>query len=314
VSFGGIAAASFTFVSDTSISAVVATGTTSGPISVTTPGGTATTHGWFTNATPITDVWFNFSPSMPQSVGTPIPLTVVSTTGGSATPDYKFFVEYQASTGMGTTTIIQDYSPATSCTWTPMVAGFYMVVVEAREHLAPAPYAAICKLLFIVTDSPTITSFTPSSGLAYSTVTITGTKFNMVKGVRFNGIPAIFIPVNATTITARAPASGLITVDIFGGGAATSTESFTITPPPPPTPTITSFMTIPGSGFDTVVISGTNFNRVSSVRFNGNAAFSFILWDSTKISAKVGLSSTYSGPITVTTPGGTATSATPFTP
>jgi len=316
VTFGGTAAGFFHVDSDTSISTTIAIGTTAGPVSVTTPGGTATTHGYFTCATPITAVSLGTpTPASPVNVGTPVTLTA-TVTDGSATPDYKFFVEFQTPLGVAQSMVIQDYSTASTCIWAPTVAANYTVVVEAREHLAPAPYAAICALKFLVTDAPTITSFTPTSGAPYSIVTITGTNFTSPPTVSFNGVSALFSWVNSTTITARVPAganSGQIKV-VTQGGTAITTVNFTVLAPVVPAPTITSFSKTPGAGFDTVNITGTNFNNVSSVKFGGTAAFSIILWSPTLISAKVGLSNAYKGLITVTTPGGTATSATEFTP
>jgi hypothetical protein len=66
VSFNGTAASSFTVNGDTQITAVVAAGTTSGPIGVTTPGGTATSSGRFAVVVP--DFGISASPGT-QSVG-----------------------------------------------------------------------------------------------------------------------------------------------------------------------------------------------------------------------------------------------------
>ena len=80
-----------------------------------------------------------------------------------------------------------------------------------------------------------------------------------------------------------------------------------------PNPTITSFTpsnACAASGAS-VVITGTNFTGSTAVKFNGVNA-SFIVNSDTQITAQLPALAT-SGALTVTTPGGTATSATSFT-
>ena len=60
-----------------------------------------------------------------------------------------------------------------------------------------------------------------------------------------------------------------------------------------------------------MTLTGTNLIGTSKVTFNGLAA-SFSVTSATQITATVPTGAT-SGPITVTTPGGTATSAASFT-
>jgi subtilisin family serine protease len=78
-----------------------------------------------------------------------------------------------------------------------------------------------------------------------------------------------------------------------------------------PAPTISSFSPTSGGVGTTVSIAGTNFTGATSVKFNGQAA-SFSVISSTSISASVPNCSS-SGQISVTTAGGTATSASSFT-
>jgi IPT/TIG domain len=85
---------------------------------------------------------------------------------------------------------------------------------------------------FIITvlddPTPTITNFTPQTGLPGSSVTITGTNFINPSAVRFNGIDATFTVNSTTQITATVPVgntSGPITV-ATSGGTATSFSSF----------------------------------------------------------------------------------------
>jgi len=78
-----------------------------------------------------------------------------------------------------------------------------------------------------------------------------------------------------------------------------------------PAPSITSFSPISGVVNSSVVITGTNFNSASFVSFNGTNAV-FLVDSTTQITATVPVGAT-TGPISVTTPGGTATSATSYT-
>src|SRR6266513_2780163 len=162
---------------------------------------------------------------------------------------------------------------------------------------------------FTVINPPTISSFTPSSGPVGTSVTISGTNFNGATAVLFNSVSASFTVSSATAITATVPAgvsSGPISVTT-SDGTASSAASFTVINPP----TISSFT--PGSGpvGTSVTISGTNFTGASAVLFNGTSA-SFTVNSATAITTTVPAGAT-SGPISVTTPGGTASSAASFT-
>lgn len=72
-----------------------------------------------------------------------------------------------------------------------------------------------------------------------------------------------------------------------------------------PTPTITSLSPPYGAIGDAVIITGTGFAGATAVAFNGTAA-SFTVDSATQITAIVPAGAT-SGPLTVSTPGGTAT-------
>jgi hypothetical protein len=78
---------------------------------------------------------------------------------------------------------------------------------------------------------PTITEISPSSGLAGTIVTITGTDFSGATAVSFNGVAAASYTVDsATSITATAP-TGVTTGPISvttAGGTASSTGNFTV--------------------------------------------------------------------------------------
>jgi hypothetical protein len=167
---------------------------------------------------------------------------------------------------------------------------------------------------FVMTTA--ITGFTPTSGAPGTSITITGSNFMGATSVTVGGRSTIFAVNSDSQITAVAPSGP--TGGSWGGGSiqvttpfgtATSSGSFDVIIP---APTITSFSPsggdIPGAQ---IVISGTNFAWVTSVQFiNGPATFS--VETNSRITATVPfLAST--GPIYVTSPGGTANSSTNFT-
>lgn len=73
-------------------------------------------------------------------------------------------------------------------------------------------------------------------------------------------------------------------------------------------PSITSFKPAPGSQGIIVTITGTHFTGTTAVKFNGTPAKTFTVASDAQITATAPSGFT-TGPITVTTPGGTATSA-----
>lgn len=85
--------------------------------------------------------------------------------------------------------------------------------------------------------SPTITSFTPTSGPVGITVTISGTNFDTTPSnniVKFNGTTAVVMASTATSITTTVPVgatTGKISVTV-GTNTATSTNDFTVTASP----------------------------------------------------------------------------------
>src|SRR5207249_5663838 len=142
-------------------------------------------------------------------------------------------------------------------------------------------------------------------------VTINGTNFTGATAVTFNGVSAtIFTVSSATMITANLPATastGAIGVTT-PGGTATSTGNFTVLKPP----TITSFTPTSGAVGASVTINGTNFTGATAVTFNNVGATIFAVSSATAITATVPVGAG-TGPIAVTNPDGTGTSASNFT-
>jgi IPT/TIG domain/Peptidase M66 len=157
---------------------------------------------------------------------------------------------------------------------------------------------------------PSITNFSPTSGPAGTSVTVTGTNLTGATAVSFNGAAAAFQVASGTTITATVPAgatSGKILVTTPGGSAA-STNNFSVTLP---APVISSFSPTSGTAGTSVTVTGSGFTGATSVKFNGSAG-TFSVTDDSHISATVPSAAT-TGNITVTAASGTATSTSMFT-
>jgi kumamolisin len=161
----------------------------------------------------------------------------------------------------------------------------------------------------LIASVPSITSFSPSSGSVGSSVNIAGSGFAATNAVSFNGTAAPSFVINSnTSITALVPSgatSGLISVTT-PAGTTTSATSFTVVATP--APTITSFTPANAPIGTSVIITGNNFTGATSVTINGVAA-TFVVNSNTQITATVPSGGT-TGPISVTTLGGTATSST----
>jgi hypothetical protein len=153
--------------------------------------------------------------------------------------------------------------------------------------------------------APIINSFTPTSSFVGATVTITGAGFTGTTGVNFFGTPSTSYFVNSDTqMTATVPSvtksSGPIGVKTTSGVASSNTN-FTIS-----APVIVgfNFTTVPVGG--TLIIRGSNLGGATSVKING-VAVPFTADSVITVLIPGGITS---GLVSVTTPGGTATSTT----
>jgi YD repeat-containing protein len=197
-------------------------------------------------------------------------------------------------------------------------SGRLISVVTASE-VVTYTYDAAGNLLSTArtnTNLPSIIEFTPNSGTVGATVTIYGTGFSSTPSqntVKFNGTTATVTTATPTQIVTSVPAgatTGLITVNT-PLGLATSSTSFTVTASA--SPTITGFTPNIGPAGTAVTINGTNFETVTAnnrVAFNNTFA-QVNTATATSLGATVPSSGT-SGHISVTTPGGKATSTADF--
>ncbi len=195
------------------------------------------------------------------------------------------------------------------------------VMSRAAHGLASSWFCRVlAALLFMATHmawaaSPTISSFSPTSGPAGTSVTINGTNFSSTKtsnAVKFNGTSATVTSASTTKLIVTVPSgatSGAIAVTV-SGKTATSSSNFTVTTPP----TISSFSPTSGPVGASVTITGTKFSTTASndtVKFNGTAA-TVTSATSTQLVAIVPAGAT-SGKISVAVNGQTATSSSSFT-
>jgi len=131
---------------------------------------------------------------------------------------------------------------------------------------------------FTVLPPPGISGLSPNSGVAGTSVTITGANFGAVQGsVTFNGTAAAISSWSDKTIVTHLPA-GATTGNVVvttGSGAQSAGARFTVFNPGSGV-MITSLSAIAGAPGSALTISGVNFGATqgtsSTVTFNGTAA------------------------------------------
>lgn len=214
VSFGDTAAQSFRVVTDAEISAVVAAGTHTGLVFVTTPRGTATSARPFTVAAfqPMIEA---VSPSQGRA-GDTVTVRGLHLSGATA-------VSFNGTPA--TTFTVQSDSALTAVVPIGATTGRLSLTTPAGH----ATSVGVFTLLPTLATAPTITGFTPSSGIRGVRVVIRGTALTGATAVTFNGSRAAFTVQNDTTIVAVVPpgaTTGHIAV-ATPAGVATSTGTFT---------------------------------------------------------------------------------------
>jgi hypothetical protein len=247
------------------------------------------------------------SPADGSTVGGTVPVSASVTIVGALTVRAVQFKLDGANLGA------QGTSAPYSVPWNTTAAsnGSHTLTAVATDLLGAQWTSQPVTVTVANTFPPTISSFAPTSGPVGTSVTISGTNFTGASAVRFNGVSASFAVNSATTITATVPTgatTGPISVTTSAGGTASSAGSFTVTTNPP---TISSFTPTSGPVGTNVTISGADFTGATAVLFNGTSA-SYTVSSATTITATVPAGAT-SGPISVITSGGMASSVGSFT-
>lgn len=293
VTFGGVNAPGFTIVNDTTITVAVPANGIDGRIAVTTPSGVATSAAIF-------DVWL---PPVVTSVNVnpQRPGLAVTLTGSE-------FIGITALTLNGTAIATRTANAAgTTLTFTlPAAATNGPLVITARGGVGTSN-------VLLVDAPPTITSFTPTSAGAGvgAVVTVNGRNYVGVTSVTIGALSAPFTVVNTNQLRFTVPAGAATgTFSITTGfGSVRSATNLTILP----APSITSFTPARGGAGVTVTITGTNLGTATSVTIGGRQVTTFSTRTATRLVFVTPAGMTPGlAPISVTSPGGTRSSATAF--
>jgi IPT/TIG domain/Fibronectin type III domain/Calcineurin-like phosphoesterase len=304
----GSTAATITADSATSITATAPSGSGTFDVTVTTPSGG-------TSATSSND-------QFTYPVVNPPMVTSISPTSGSAGTSVTITGNNLASAiavTFGSTTAATIAADSATSITIPAPSGTGTVDVRVITRGGISATSSNDQLTY--PGAPTVTSISPTSGSAGTSVTINGTHLLSASAVDFGSTAATITADSATSITATAP-SGTGTVDVTvttpsGGTSVTSSNdqfTYSVATPPPPSspppftpPTVASISPTSGSAGTSVTITGTNLASASAVDF-GSTAATIIADSATSITATVP-SGTGTVDVTVTTPSG-GTSAT----
>ena len=230
VDFGTAAAANFTVVNDTTITADSPAGTGVVDVTVTTPVGTTATSpaDEFTYVAAAAPAVTGLSPtSGPAAGGTPVTITG---TGFSGATEVDFGTTAATNVAVVNDTTITANSPA----------GTGVVDVTVTTPVGTSATSSADEFTYIALAAPTVTGVSPNSGPAAggTLVTITGTGFSGVTAVDFGTTAATNVTVvNDTTITADSPAgTGTVNVTVItrgGTSAISAADQFTYVVAPP---------------------------------------------------------------------------------
>ena len=278
VKFNGTNGTITQLTSDTLIRASAPANISTGPISLTRSNLTFTTSSNFFAPASIT----SFSPGSGRP-GTNLVITGKNFVGTTA-------VRFNGVAAPSFT--VDSNTQITLTLWAGATTGLINVIAPGGQAFSSSNFVVL----------PTIFSFSPFVGRPGTNVTITGANLLGNTVVKFNGgaNATIVGTPTANQIVATVPAnttSGPISVMTTNGTATSSTNFFI-------PPSITLFTPNIGATGTNLTITGVNFTNATAVLFNGAPA-SFLVVNNTTITTTVPGAAT-SGPISITTPGGTA--------
>lgn len=181
---------------------------------------------------------------------------------------------------------------------------------SAVDGAGEGPPAASAPTPAVGSNVPSITAFSPSSGITGSELTIEGTALASVTEVKLGKLAASFTVVSPSKLEAVVPdgaKAGKVAIAAPGGSAVTKAK-FT------PTLSLTAFSPKHGAAGKLVKVKGVGFTPSATVSFGGVAASSVTFVSAKQLDATVPPGAT-SAQIKVTntaSPAGTVESATAF--
>lgn len=312
VEFGSVPASKVVVSGDTSIAATAPAQSTADQavaLKVTAAGGSVTSSATFQYTTPAPTIT-SFSPTSGSTDGgTKVVITGTNLCNASAVRFDSAVANAAAASASSDCTSLTVLSPPHGIGKVPI-----MVTTPGGSVTSSSDFA-------YVEGSPTITSFTPTSGPVSggTKVTVTGTNLCVPTAISFGSYAfAGQATANATctTLTIASPqatSSGPVAITVqTASGSATSTQTFDYTAV---APTVTSFTPTAGAPGTSVTITGTDFTGASNVYFGTTAVSSFTVKSDTEITTTVpsGLGTT---PVTISVEnaGNKGTSTGTFTP
>jgi hypothetical protein len=181
---------------------------------------------------------------------------------------------------------------------------------SAINGVGEGPAAASAPTSPVGSSVPSITAFSPSSGITGSELTIKGSALTSVTEVKLGKLGASFTVVSPSKLEAIVPDGAKVgkVAIVEPGGSAVTKAKFT------PTLSLVSFSPKHGAAGKLVKLKGIGFTPSSSVSFGGVAASSVTFVSAKQLDASVPPGAT-SAPISVTNtaaPAGTVKSAAAF--
>ncbi len=154
---------------------------------------------------------------------------------------------------------------------------------------------------FVFREPPDIVSFSPQFGFAGDTISIAGFNFGGTNLLEFGGVPAAsFEVVDIRNIKAVLAGGNTGNIKISTDAGTDSVPGFTYTG----TVAIQSVVPLTGVEGDTIIINGSNFKAIKSVKFGGISAASYELLSVSSIRAILGKGAT--GSVSLTSDFGSA--------
>jgi hypothetical protein len=301
----GQTAASFTLVSSTSLSVTVPAGVVGTvDVTVTTPLGISA---------PVSADQYTYQSAPPTVTGVS-PST--ATTAGNVLVTITG-TNFSTVTGVSFgTTPVYNFTIVSNTTITavaPISAAGTVDVLVTNTDGTSSPSSGSPFTFTSTSSTPTVTNLGTTQGPTGggTSVGITGTNFTNVTGVFFGSTPATSYVVNSSTsITAVSPAavSGAVNVSVATSAGISSTGSGNVFTYQATSPSVSGLSPSsgPSAGGSVVVITGTNLNGATAVKFGTTNAVSFSVDSPTQITATAPSGSAGVTNVTVTTPYGTS--------